>query len=187
MKDNENHERALMCIEELPNKIMEHVVHQLQYDLELSMVEDVSCLPDFQVKNYVCGSQGTYNDRSCTQQLCNNQMINDIIKIGKEDVNQDVLDNMCDILMIELQTHRKYERVSLVKTEGNIKLFQMRDYGTNAEAKIQNSVSTLRRKVIEKILHVDISYIHMDTVYSHYKTNVQKCECVLQRWFSTER
>lgn len=74
MKDNESRERALMHVNVMSDNIVKHVIHQMQSDFELRMVEDVRCLSNFQVKNYACGSQGTYADKSCTQQLCNNQM-----------------------------------------------------------------------------------------------------------------
>lgn len=78
------------------------------------MVEDVSCLPDFQVKNYACSSQGTYADRSCTQHLSNNLMSNDVIKKGNEDIKQDVPDNICDMLVTKFPTQRKDEQFGLV-------------------------------------------------------------------------
>lgn len=113
-------------------------------------------------------------------------MINNVIKKGNEDVNQDVPDNICDMLMIEFQTHRKDEQVALVNSEVDRKLVQTRDFGTNAKATIQNNVSTLRRKV-RKRLHMDVSFTHMDNLSFHYKTNVQKWKYVLQIWTTTGR
>lgn len=108
------------------------------------------------------------------------------IKKGNGDVNQDVPDNMCDMLMSEFQTHRKDEQDSLEKTE-LMKLVQMRDSETGAEETVYNIVSTLRRKVEEKRFHVNVSSTHMDNLSFHSKTNVQKWKFDLQRWIATRR
>lgn len=60
MKDNKNLEKTHIFVDGMSDNMEELVVHQIQSDFEASMVEDVSCLPDFQVKNYTCGSQGIY-------------------------------------------------------------------------------------------------------------------------------
>lgn len=72
MIDNENLERALIYADDMSDNMVEHVALQMQSNFELSMAEDVSYLPDFQVKNYTYGSQGIYGERSCTQLLWSN-------------------------------------------------------------------------------------------------------------------
>lgn len=67
VKENESLERSLMCVDVLSNNMVEHVVHQMQSDLELSLEEYVSSFPISQVKNYSCSFQGTYAERSCTR------------------------------------------------------------------------------------------------------------------------
>lgn len=36
-------------------------------------------------------------------------------------------------------------------------------------------------------MHMDVSYTHMDNVYSHSITSVEKWKYVLQRWTATKR
>lgn len=122
MKDNENLDKALMYVDALSNIMVEHVVHQMQSEFVLSLV--VSCLLNFQVKNYSCGSQGTYVERSYTQLLCSNQMINNVIKKINEDVNQDVPENMCDMWMTEFQTQRRMGKLPLLRLKWIESLFK---------------------------------------------------------------
>lgn len=48
----------------------------------------------------------------------------------------------------------------------------MKDSETNVEATVQHIVSTLRRKVGEKRLHIDVISSHMDKVSFHSRTSV---------------
>lgn len=140
----ENLERAVMYVDEFSDNMVKHVINQMQFYFELNMVENVSYLPIFQMKNYSCGSKGTYAKISFTQLFCSNQMIYDVIKKVSEDFTQDVLDNMCDMLLTEFPTHRKGEQVALIKFKVDKKLVQMMDSETNVEATFQDIVSTLR-------------------------------------------
>lgn len=70
LEDNENLNRVHMNVDDMSDKMVEHVVHQMQF--ELSMVKDISCLPNFQVKqmkDYNCNCQGVLASSSCTQLL----------------------------------------------------------------------------------------------------------------------
>lgn len=49
VKDND---KGLMCVIDLSHNMVEHVVHQIQSGLELSIIEDDSYLHGFQVKDY---------------------------------------------------------------------------------------------------------------------------------------
>lgn len=88
------------------------------------------------MNNYLYGSQGTYVERNCTRLFWSNQMINIVIKKGNEDVNMDVLVNMCDMLLNEAQTQRKDEKSVIVKSEVARKFVQTRDSKTNDEEKV---------------------------------------------------
>ena len=108
--------------------------------------------------------------------MWNKQILKDVPKGGNQDVNQDVPNNMYDMLVTGFPTQRKDEQVALVKTKVDRNILKMSDYGINAEATVDNNVSTLRRKNGEKRLHVDVSFTHMDNTSSHSKTNVKKME-----------
>lgn len=59
LEDNYNLKRVHVNFDDLSDKMVEHVIHQMKSDFELSMLEDVSCLIDFQVKqmnDYTCDS-----------------------------------------------------------------------------------------------------------------------------------
>lgn len=138
----------------------------MQFDLELSLEEDVNCFHVSQVKNYSCGSQVTYVERSCTRMFWSNQTIND------EDVNLDEPYNLCDMLFTE-------EQGALVKSNVDRKFFQTRDSKGNVEANVQDIMSTLRKKVEEKRFHVDVYSAPMDNVSFHPEIILQKWKYVL--------
>lgn len=50
VKDNDNLKKALMYGVDLSDNTLEHVVHQMQSNLELNMIEDVAYLPEFQAR-----------------------------------------------------------------------------------------------------------------------------------------
>ncbi|KAI5416151.1 hypothetical protein KIW84_041263 [Lathyrus oleraceus] len=55
------------------------------------------------------------------------------------------------------------------------------DCKTKVDAKVQDIVSALRRKVGEKIFHVDVTSTHMENLSFHSETSVQQWKYVLQR------
>lgn len=110
-----------MCVNDISGNMVEHVVHQI---LSGDKIEKIIYFPNCQIKDYTCDSQGTCIGRSCTQLLWSNKVINDVIKKGNEDVNQDVLVNICDTLVTDFPTQRKDEQVSLVSSKINRKLVQ---------------------------------------------------------------
>lgn len=87
------------------------------------------------------------------------------------------------MLVIEFPTQWKDEQVGLVISEVNDKLVQISEFETNAEAKVQDIVFTLRIKVGGKRVYVDVTYSHMDNVSFHPETNFQKWKYALQRRF----
>lgn len=100
MKVNKNIMIFHIC--DMSNNTVDHFVQQMLSGFELSMVVDVTYFPDFQVKqmkDYTFDSQSIYVGSSCTQLLWSSQVLKDVTKDGNEDFNQDVLDNMCDMLV----------------------------------------------------------------------------------------
>lgn len=47
MKGND---KDLICVVDLSDNMVKHVIHQTQFDIELSIIEDVRHLPEFQAK-----------------------------------------------------------------------------------------------------------------------------------------
>lgn len=45
-----NNDKVIMCAVDLSENMAEHVVHQMQFDLELGKIYDVGCHPEFQSK-----------------------------------------------------------------------------------------------------------------------------------------
>lgn len=43
-------DKAFMCVLGLLDNMVDHVVHHMQFDLEVSKIEDVECHPEFQPK-----------------------------------------------------------------------------------------------------------------------------------------
>lgn len=93
MKDNDNLEKSLMCDVDLSDNMLEHVVHQMQFDLELSMIEDVVHLLEFQ-ENLV-----KYDTNN------------------KEDVFQDVTNILSIIVVTKSPTQKKDDQVVLGNCE----------------------------------------------------------------------
>lgn len=100
--------------------------------------------------------------------------------INDEDVNLDEPDNLCDMLLTK-------EQGSLVMSEVDSKFFQIRDSEGNVGAKVQDIVSILRRKIEEKIFHVDVYSDHMDNMAFHPETIFQKLKYVIQINIDAER
>lgn len=66
-------------------KMLEHCVHQMQSECELSMVGDVTYFPDLEgnkMKDFTFDSQSIYVRSSCTQLLWSNQMLKYVTKYG---------------------------------------------------------------------------------------------------------
>lgn len=76
------------------------------------------------MKEHSFDFKGMHAGSSYTQLLWSNQMLNDIIKKGNEDVNLDVPDNMCDMLVTEFPSQRKDEKNTLINFKMNRRLVQ---------------------------------------------------------------
>lgn len=74
------------------------------------------------------------------------------------------------------------EKKSLVR-----KLVQTSDSETNAKEDAQYIVSTIRRKVGRKRIHVNVPAAPMDNVSTHSKTSVLKWKYVFQRRIAAQR
>lgn len=71
---------------DIPNKMMDHFVQQMQFEVELSMVGEATYFPNFKVKKmkeFTFDSQSIYTVSNYIQMLWSNQMLKD----GNEDVN----------------------------------------------------------------------------------------------------
>lgn len=104
-----------------------------------------------------------------------------MLKDINKDVNQVVLDNMYDILVTEFLTQWKDEQVAIVNSEVNNKLVQTSESEKKYKEKVQDIVSTMRRKVGEKIIHMIITFAHMNNVSFHSETSIHKWKYVFQR------
>lgn len=94
---------------------------------------------------------------------------------------------MYDMLVTEFQTQRKEEQVSHDNSEVIRKLVQTRESDINSEAYIQNIVSTMRRKVGGKRIHLNVTSSHMDNMSFQSEANAQKWKYVFQRMIGVER
>lgn len=101
-------------------------------------------------------------------------MLKEVIKDGNEDVNQDVPNSMCDMLVTEFPTQGKDDQDALVNFEVNRNLVQTSEFETDDEANVYDIVSTIKRNVGGKRTPVNVVVAPLDNVSFHFETSVQK-------------
>lgn len=82
---------------------------------------------------------------------------------------------------------RKDEHIALANSELNRKHLKISEYQTYAKANVQDIVSTMRRMVNGKRIHVYVYSADMDNVWFHNETSVQNWKYVVQRRIAAER
>ncbi|KAI5408415.1 hypothetical protein KIW84_054299 [Lathyrus oleraceus] len=122
-------------------------------------------------KSHDKASQG--NDQ-VKKNVSNNidNIVNDYVSVD-EGVTKD--DDLCNVTLLYedfVLKRKKDEQGVLVKSRIDGKFVQLKDSETNVEVMVKNIVSTFRRKVKEKRLHMDVTFAHKDNVSFHSKTSV---------------